>query len=143
VAAVRRHLRGCAGYRAVLRESREVPARVAALAPAGLLLTPQAAAPAGHGLHALLSWLNARATELALRGQELFEVATAHKAAAVAASAAALAGGGIATMQATAPVHHPPAHPHAADRPPVNGQPTSRAGPRRLRAEPRRDWARR
>ena len=136
-AAVRRHMRGCAGCRAVLRESREVPARVAALAPAGLLLTPHAAAPAGHGIHALGSWLHARATEVTLRGQELFEAATAHKAAAVAASAAAIAGGGIATMQATAPARNPHRHARVVVRHPLRQIPASRpkqSAPRRHHA---------
>jgi RNA polymerase sigma factor (sigma-70 family) len=134
-AAVRRHLRGCLACRAALRESREAPARVAALAPAGLLVAPEAHAPAAHGLQAVWAWLHARATELAVRGQELFEAASAHKAAAIAASAAAIACGGVATMEAAAPSHHRHAHPPAAARHPLSDTPAPQAKPPASRRE--------
>jgi hypothetical protein len=129
MAALRPHLRTCLSCRAALRDAREVPARVAALAPVGLLA-------AGHGsdaglwatLRATVDWLNERVTWLALRGQEMIETASSHKLAAAAASAAALGGGGIATVQvsgshhgdARGPRHHAPhvvvARPPVADR---------------------------
>src|SRR4051794_31163769 len=92
---VRRHLRSCLACRASLREARAVPARVAALAPAGIVLVPHAAATGGAAgpLHGAWSWLHERLTALALRGHEALELAAAHKTVAVAASAAALAGG--------------------------------------------------
>ncbi len=99
---LRRHMRGCLACRASLREARQVPARVAALAPAGALaLTPSGT---GH-LHAAWSWLHDRITALTLRGQDLVEAAAVHKTVAAAASAAALAGGGVATVRAVE--HHP------------------------------------
>ena len=105
MAMLRPHLRSCLSCRAALRDAREVPARVAALAPIGLL--------AGSGMHpgggaggwlgaafrSAGDWLNERMAALALRSQELLETASSHKLAAAAASAAALGGGGIATVQ--------------------------------------------
>jgi len=104
MALLRPHLRTCLSCRAALRDAREVPARVAALAPIGLL----AGGDAG-GLRALGGWINDRVTALVLRGQDLLEIASSHKLAA-AASAAALGGGGIATVEVSrhhrAPAHH-------------------------------------
>jgi RNA polymerase sigma factor (sigma-70 family) len=107
---LRRHMRGCLACRASLREARHVPARVAALAPAGVVLAPQ---DPGH-VHAAWTWLHDRITALAIRGQEMVELAATHKTVAVAASAAALAGGGAATVKTVE--HHPPRTPvhHAA-----------------------------
>ena len=83
LAALRPHLHSCLACRARLREYRGAPSRVAAL-------FPLAAGP--HLLGRLLYKL-----------QSLFghvgEIATAQKAAAVAAATAALAGGGVATFQ--------------------------------------------
>src|SRR4051794_26396588 len=95
-------LRPCLACRAALRDAREVPARVAALAPIGILAGGHASAAGGGPLAALRAgWdaLTERLTSLALRGQELFETASSHKLAAAAASAAALGGGGIATVE--------------------------------------------
>jgi RNA polymerase sigma factor (sigma-70 family) len=105
MAVLRPHLRSCLSCRAALRDAREVPARVAALAPIGLLAGggvhagDGAGAWVGSALRSAGDWLNERLTALALRGQELLETASSHKLAAAAASAAALGGGGIATVQ--------------------------------------------
>jgi RNA polymerase sigma factor (sigma-70 family) len=116
VALLRPHLRTCLSCRAALRDAREVPARVAALAPIGLVLG-QHAAPASGPWAALRSaggWLNERLTSFALRGQEMIETASSHKLAAAAASAAALGGGGLATVQVGAPHgSHRHGKPHA------------------------------
>src|SRR4051794_31961836 len=49
---VRRHMRSCLACRAALRDARAVPARVAALAPAGLVVAPRGGAAWGWaGLH--------------------------------------------------------------------------------------------
>jgi RNA polymerase sigma factor (sigma-70 family) len=93
--ALKRHMRGCLACRAFLRESRRVPARVAALAPTGVLLAPHDTAEPTR-LHALGQWLHDKLALFAIRGQELIDAATTHKTIAVAASAAALAGGGAA-----------------------------------------------
>jgi hypothetical protein len=122
MAALRPHLRTCLSCRAALRDAREVPARVAALAPIGLL----AAGGHGGGLRALTGWINERVTTWVLRGQDLLETASSHKLAAAAASAAALGGGGIATVEVSrhhdAPAHHR-RHVH---RPPVLRAPVTR-----------------
>ena len=107
MAVLRPHLRTCLTCRAALRDAREVPARVAALAPVGLALP---------GLRSLGDWLHERVLWLALRGQEAIEAASSHKlAAAAAASAAALGGGaGIATVELGGHGRH-----HERGRPPV------------------------
>jgi RNA polymerase sigma factor (sigma-70 family) len=98
MAALRPHLRTCLSCRAALRDAREVPARVAALAPIGLLAGGH---QAGGALRSLGGWVNERVTAVVLRSQDLLEAASAHKLAAAAASAAALGGGGIATVEVT------------------------------------------
>jgi hypothetical protein len=110
MAALRPHLRTCLSCRAALRDARETPARVAALAPVGLL-----AGAHGHdsALRSLAAWLHERTTALFLRGQDLIEAASAHKIAA-AASVAALGGGGIATVEVHEHQHHRPGRHGAA-----------------------------
>jgi RNA polymerase sigma factor (sigma-70 family) len=118
--ALRRHMRTCLTCRAALREARSVPARVAALAPAALVLAPRGADAATAGpIHGAWRWLHERLAALALRGHDVVELASAHKAAAVAASAAALAGGGAATIEATG---------HDAARPPDRGAQAANRG---------------
>jgi RNA polymerase sigma factor (sigma-70 family) len=114
MAVLRPHLRTCLSCRATLRDAREVPARVAALAPVGLLVVGHSAPPA-RLLRSLGSWLQDRATVLMLRSQDVLEAASAHKLAAAAASAAALGGGGVVTVAVQHPAGPPP-HPHAAVR---------------------------
>jgi RNA polymerase sigma factor (sigma-70 family) len=126
MATLRPHLRSCLSCRATLRDAREVPARVAALAPIGLLagaMHARGAAPGGwlggggSVLRSAADWLGERVATLSLRGHELLEAASSHKLAAAAASAAALGGGGIATVEVTSPHeggggrggHHTPA----------------------------------
>src|SRR3954462_948532 len=84
MAALRPHLRTCLSCRAALRDAREVPARVAARAPIGLLAGGHGSA--GSALRAAGEWLNDRLSGLVFRGQDLLETASAHKLAAVAAS---------------------------------------------------------
>jgi RNA polymerase sigma factor (sigma-70 family) len=101
--ALRRHLRTCLTCRAALREARSVPARVAALAPAAIVLAPGGGATeaaAGGPVHGAWSWLHERLAAAVVRSQDAIELVSTHKAAAVAASAAALAGGGAATIGA-------------------------------------------
>jgi RNA polymerase sigma factor (sigma-70 family) len=143
--ALRRHMRGCLACRAALREARQVPARVAAVAPAGVLLAPGS----GDGLHGVWNWLQERFASLALKGHEAAELLTAHKAAAVAASAAALAGGGAATVHTVTDHDRPAAHASlratvgSATRPVVQAtkdirvpQPPPKPEPRPLREQP-------
>ena len=97
---LRRHLRGCRACRLTLGEYRATPARVAALAPP---LVAVAGSDPGGGLGGLLSsasdWVQERTYGLVLKVQALTEAATAHKTAAVAASTAVLAGGGVGAVK--------------------------------------------
>ena len=121
MAALRPHLRTCLSCRAALRDARDVPARVAALAPIGLLAGGHAAAVAPR---TVFEWLNERVAWLAIRSQDLIETASSHKLAAAAASAAALGGGGIATVEVSRHEARPPAHHrHHVRRPAVKGAP--------------------
>jgi RNA polymerase sigma factor (sigma-70 family) len=107
VALLRPHLKSCLSCRAQLKAFREAPARVAALVP------PAALAAAGSGgelrgpfdsalgalqqkVEAALGAAQNKAALIGERAQAATELATSQKLAAVAASAAALAGGGTA-----------------------------------------------
>ena len=97
LAVLRPHMRTCLSCRAALREFRAAPGRVASVVPAA------AFAGSGHGggsVRSLLeSLLGAAQHKTAAIGDRLHaaaELATAQKAAAIAASAAALASGGTA-----------------------------------------------
>jgi RNA polymerase sigma factor (sigma-70 family) len=85
LAVLRPHLRSCLVCRARLRDYREAPARAAALVP------PVAGLP-------LLAWIQERIASFAVRWQAVIEATSAHKVAAVTASTAVLAGGGVATV---------------------------------------------
>jgi hypothetical protein len=85
MAVLRRHLRTCLMCRARLRDYRDAPARVAAFAP------PVAAGGLLAGARDLLA-------ALVMRWHHGAELTAAHKLAAVAASTAALAGGGAVTV---------------------------------------------
>ena len=93
---LRRHLRGCPACRMTLGAYRTAPARVAALAaPALVAVDPEAAPAISSGLAHATEWLQERATTLALKIQAGAEMASAQKVAAVTASTAAIAGGGV------------------------------------------------
>ncbi|HXE44224.1 MAG TPA: sigma-70 family RNA polymerase sigma factor [Conexibacter sp.] len=113
LAELRPHLRSCPGCRATLRDFHAMPSRVAALVPPALV--GLAATTSHHSLtdHATLALhaLAERASMLVVRAQGMLEGAPAAKLAAVAASTAALAGGGVALQQAA---HAPAAPLHGA-----------------------------
>ena len=129
MAALRPHLRGCSACRATLRDYREAPRQVAGHRRAG-----------GGGRRAGLAGRPGASALAHLRGW--FELAGAQKAAAVAASTVAVAGGGAATVQMT---HDPtrrerrPAWPRRSGRrparrwppPPQPAQPAARPERRR------------
>ena len=104
IAPVRRHMRTCLACRARLKEFRAAPARVAALVPPAALV---AAAGDGGGARGLLestiqSLLVSSQHKAAVLGERMHsavELATGQKLAAVAMSAAALAGGGATIEQ--------------------------------------------
>ena len=112
VLQARAHLRHCTPCRATLRHLRMADRSLAVLLPVG------GGAPAATGLDldmdlpdgpggllgrladALSSFLHERAAAAAVRLQSTIDLAANHKVAAVAASAAAMAGGGVAVEQA-------------------------------------------
>lgn len=96
LAALRPHLRACPGCRAQLREYRAVPARVAALLPPTILASPgPLGSPLRGVMESTIGALQDRTAALGERTHQTVELATGQKIAAVAASAAALAGGGV------------------------------------------------
>jgi RNA polymerase sigma factor (sigma-70 family) len=127
IGMLRPHLRTCLACRTRLREFRDTPGRVAALASPLAL-----AADHGGGLRGLLEALvgsaQHKAAALGERAHAAAELAAGQKVAAVAASAAALAGGGAAVEQLAAPEHRPVPIPvevrRVADAPPPD-EPTA------------------
>ncbi len=106
---LRPHLRHCAACRATLREHRLANRRVAAVVPlaavAGMGETAdQAPTLVMRFYEAVTGGVHERATLSAQKVQAGLEAASAGKLAAVAASATALAGGGVAVLRA--PVAH-------------------------------------
>jgi RNA polymerase sigma factor (sigma-70 family) len=128
LAELRPHLRSCPGCRATLRDVHAVPQHVAMLVPPAVVdaaLRGSDASVSGHVevvLHAIVE----RATLLAARVHGAFEALPGAKLAAVAASTAALAGGGVALEHATTSTRHQ-AH-AAADPALVSPAPLAGAG---------------
>ena len=127
VLEVRPHLRNCAGCRSALRELRGSNAPLAALFPAGgvaLLGGEGAFDGAGDMLSrlwgALWGELSDRAATTALRAQSMAQAIVPGKSMAIAASVAALAGGGFAideaVLEAPRTALHVPTVSAAADR---------------------------
>jgi len=108
VAELRPHLRSCPACRATLRELHAVPAQVALLVPPVALGIAAPVAEGGLAEHAeaAVHGLLDRMMLVAARLQGALETLPGAKVAAVAASTAAIAGGGVALEQAT--------HPHPA-----------------------------
>jgi RNA polymerase sigma factor (sigma-70 family) len=101
LARLRPHMKTCLACRARLKEFRGAPARVAALVPPAALVTTTATSASGpRGLwESVLGAAQQKAGLLGERTNAAVELATGQKVAAVAASAAALAGGGTAVDQ--------------------------------------------
>jgi RNA polymerase sigma factor (sigma-70 family) len=117
---LRPHLKSCLACRALLAEYRAVPGRVAALVPPAAL----AAGDGGHVRVLVESVVGAVQDRVGLFGERAHaatELGTGGKLAAVAASAAALAGGG-ATVGLNQPDHRPP-RPDAVHVTPVEREP--------------------
>lgn len=101
VAELRPHLRACPACRATLRRFHAAPSQVSALVPVALL--PAAADPGWSLLRHVelaLHSVSERAALLAMRLQGSLEAVPGTKLAAVAASTAAIAGGGVAIERA-------------------------------------------
>jgi RNA polymerase sigma factor (sigma-70 family) len=97
---LRPHVRTCLSCRAALREFRSAPATAAALVPAAALaVSPSSEGPA-RLIEAMSGWLQ--------KGHALVEMASAQKVAAIAASTAALAGGGTAAVREVVARPEPP-----------------------------------
>jgi RNA polymerase sigma factor (sigma-70 family) len=110
MAKLRPHMRTCLACRATLREFREAPKRVAALAPPAVLL---ASDPGGGPLRGVLESIAGaaqhKAAALGERAHAAAELAAGQKVAALAAAgAAALAGGGSAAVDHFAGHRGPP-----------------------------------
>lgn len=105
LAELRPHLRSCPACRATLRDAHAVPGHVAMLVPPVVVdtaLQGSSGSLPGHvevALHAVVE----RVMLLAARAHGAFEALPGAKVAAVAASTAAIAGGGVALERATTP----------------------------------------
>ena len=110
---LRPHLKTCLSCRARLKEFRAAPARVAALVPPVAVAAAGAGAGAVRGaLESLVGAAQHKAAAVGERAHAAVELATGQKVAAMAASAAALAGGGTAVDQFAG--HEPPRPPPSA-----------------------------
>jgi len=155
VAALRPHLRTCLACRARLKEFREAPAQVAALMPPAALLTGPEGGGALRGMlesalggvqqkvEGLVGASQQKAAALGERAHAAAELAAGQKLAAVAASAAALAGGGTAVEQLADRPAPPAAPAHRAESSPVEDEtavepapPTPIAGQQPVATEP-------
>ena len=126
LALLRPHMRTCLSCRARLREFRATPERVAALVPPAALVASDSGGPLRHLIESL-----AGASE---RFHAAAELATGQKIAAVAASAAALAGGGTAIDEFAN--HQGPPRPATAQQvepQPVKDEPAVEPAPPRRR----------
>src|SRR5205807_145935 len=97
------HLRNCGGCRATLRDFRTAPACLGALVPVAVAATSQPAVTEGASpllrlYEAVLGGAHERFTHSVQKLQAGVEAASTGKLAAVAASATAIAGGGVAVV---------------------------------------------
>ena len=121
LALLRPHLKNCLCCRARLREFRAAPARVAALVPPlALVATDPGGGPLRGLMESVVGAAQHKAAAFGERAHAAAELATGQKIAAVAASAAALAGGGTAVdhLSGHGPLR-PPAAEQQADAAPV------------------------
>jgi RNA polymerase sigma factor (sigma-70 family) len=146
LALLRPHLKSCLACRARLREFRDAPRRVAALLPPIALAVPSGGALRGW-VESLADAVQHKTAALGERAHAVAELATGQKVAAVAASTAALAGGGAGVHELADAERAPardqpeyvrpvrdeipaPARPApAVPKPPVAQQPPSTAVP--------------
>ena len=140
LARLRPHMQTCLSCRAALREFRAMPERVASVVPPAALmanggggplrgLAESAFAAAQQKLESALGAAQAQAAALGERVHAAAELATGQKVAAVAASAAALAGGGTAVERFS---HHDAVRAPAAKR--VEAKPVKEEAAQQSRA---------
>jgi RNA polymerase sigma factor (sigma-70 family) len=96
LAVLRPHMRTCLSCRAALREFRAAPGRVASVVPAAAFAASDHSGPIRSLLESLVGAAQHKTAAIGDRLNAAAELATGQKLAAVAASAAALAGGGTA-----------------------------------------------
>jgi RNA polymerase sigma factor (sigma-70 family) len=96
LALLRPHLKACLSCRARLKAFREAPARVAALVPTTAFLADPGGGPLRGLFESIVGATQHQAAVFGERAHATAELVTGQKVAAVAASAAALAGGGTA-----------------------------------------------
>jgi putative zinc finger protein len=99
LAALRPHMKTCLSCRAALREFRAMADRVASVVPAAAFAAGSHGSPVRELVESVLGAAQHRAASMGDRLHAAAELATGQKVAAVAASAAALAGGGTAIDQ--------------------------------------------
>jgi len=99
LARLRPHMRTCLSCRAALREFRAMPDRVASVLPPAALAATDGGGPLRNLLESLMGAAQHMTAAMGDRIQAAAELATGQKVAAMAASAAALAGGGTAVDQ--------------------------------------------
>jgi RNA polymerase sigma factor (sigma-70 family) len=110
MATLRPHIRTCLTCRAALREYRAAPATAAALVPAAALASSRP------GVLDLPARLVETLAGISQKAHSAVEMASAQKVAAVAASTAALAGGGTAAVREVVERPAVPPRPAAAER---------------------------
>jgi RNA polymerase sigma factor (sigma-70 family) len=96
LATLRPHMQTCLSCRAALREFRALPERVASVLPPAALVASDGGGPIRSVFESLLGAAQHKTGAMGERLHAAAELATGQKVAAVAASAAALAGGGTA-----------------------------------------------
>jgi RNA polymerase sigma factor (sigma-70 family) len=99
LARLRPHMQTCLSCRAALREFRALPNRVASVLPPAALVASDGGGPLRNLFESLVGAAQHKTVAMGDRLQAAAELATGQKVAAVAASAAALAGGGTAVDQ--------------------------------------------
>jgi hypothetical protein len=96
LAVLRPHMKTCLSCRARLKEFRAAPARVAALVPPATLVAGDGGGTVRSLVESVVGAMQHKAAAVGERAHAATELAAGQKVAAVAASAAALAGGGTA-----------------------------------------------
>jgi RNA polymerase sigma factor (sigma-70 family) len=129
LATLRPHMRTCLSCRARLREFRATPERVAALVPPAALVAGDGGGPLRGLLESVLGAAQDKAAALGERAHAAAELATGQKIAAVAASAAALAGGGTAVDRFSDHQRPPPAPAQQVEAEPVRQETAAEPAP--------------
>lgn len=121
----RPHLRNCPACRAVLRELTDSRTAIRVVLPAGILAAPGSADHGATVLTRLYELLVGGLQDTALKVQAAVDAIGTGKAAAVAASAAAIAGGGIAAERVLEPARSAPVTAAAAPTASPEATPTA------------------